>query len=236
LLQRVVAGEPRGVRSSVASACITVLAGTNGCGKSSIAGAMLRSAGGEYFNPDEVARRLLISDPALTQREANARAWQEGKRLLDRAIRERLSFAFETTLGGETMTRRLEQALSAGLPVMVWYAGLSSPELHLARVRSRVRRGGHDIPETDIRRRYTQSLQNLVRLLPHLTELRVFDNSTEGDPNAGKAPRPPLLLHMKAGRIVAPSHAKIAATPDWAKPILAAALKAQAPPRRHQPE
>jgi predicted ABC-type ATPase len=213
------------VRDSGAKACITALAGTNGCGKSSIAGAMLRSAGGEYFNPDEVARRLL-KDPALTQRETNGRAWREGKRLLERAIRERLSFAFETTLGGETMTRLLEQALSAGLEVRVWYAGLSSPELHLARVRARVARGGHDIPETDVRRRYTQGMQNLVRLLPRLTELRVFDNSEEGDPNAGKVPRPRLLLHMKAGRIVAPGRSRIAATPDWAKPILAAALKA----------
>jgi predicted ABC-type ATPase len=219
------------VRSRAAGACITVLAGTNGAGKSSIAGAMLRSAGGEYFNPDEVARRLLTNDPALTQREANGHAWREGKRLLERAIRERLSFAFETTLGGETMTRLLEQALSVGLDVRVWYAGLSSPELHLSRVRARVARGGHDIPEPDVRRRYNRSLQNLVRLLPRLTELRVFDNGEEGDPSAGKAPRPRLVLHTKAGRIVAPSRAKIAATPDWAKPILAAALKAQTDPK-----
>lgn len=229
-----VVGEPAGtgVRSSGPSACITVLAGTNGCGKSSIAGAMLRSAGGEYFNPDEVARRLLTNDPTLPQREANARAWGEGKRLLEQAIRARLSFAFETTLGGETMTGLLERALSTGLDVKVWYAGLSSPELHIARVRSRVRRGGHDIPETDIRRRYTRSLQNLVRLLPRLTELRVFDNSEDSDPHAGKAPRPRLLLHMKAGRITAPSRAKIASTPDWAKPVLAAALKARPAPDR----
>ena len=224
-------GELRGVRESGAKACITVLAGTNGCGKSSIAGAMLRSAGGEYFNPDEVARRLLTKDTSLTQRKANGRAWREGKRLLERAIRERLSFAFETTLGGETMTRLLEQALSAGLEVRVWYAGLSSPELHLARVQARVARGGHDIPETDVRRRYTQSLQNLVRLLPRLTELRVFDNSDEGDPNAGQVPRPRLLLHTKGGRMIAPGRSKIAGTPDWAKPILAAALKVRMGPK-----
>jgi predicted ABC-type ATPase len=220
------------VRSDARSACITVLAGTNGSGKSSIAGAMIRSAGGEYFNPDEVARRLLANDPTLTQREANGHAWREGKRLLERAIRERLSFAFETTLGGETMTRLLEQAVYAGLEVRVWYAGLSSPALHLARVRARVRRGGHDIPEADIRRRYTLSQQNLVRLLPRLTELYVFDNSAEGDPSAGKVPRPRLLLHMKSGRIVAPSPRTVTATPDWAKPILAAAFMAQAGPKR----
>jgi predicted ABC-type ATPase len=94
-----------------------------------------------------------------------------------------------------------------------------------------VRRGGHDIPETDIRRRYARSLENLVRLLPRLSELRVFDNSEDGDPSAGKTPRPRLLLHMKAGRIVAPSRSAISSTPDWAKPILAAALRAHGAPR-----
>ncbi len=84
--------------------CITVLAGTNGGGKSSIAGAMLRSAGGDYFNPDEAARRIRERDPSLSIPQANGLGWREGKRLLERAIDERKSFAFETTLGGETMT------------------------------------------------------------------------------------------------------------------------------------
>ncbi len=135
--------------------CITVLAGTNGGGKSSIAGAMLRSAGGDYFNPDEAARRIRERDPSLSIPQANGLAWHEGKRLLERAIDERKSFAFETTLGGATMTELLEGAAAAGLEVRVWYVALQSPELHLARVRARVARGGHDIPEADVRRRYT---------------------------------------------------------------------------------
>ncbi|MGH8574211.1 MAG: hypothetical protein ACREX8_16790 [Gammaproteobacteria bacterium] len=65
----------------------------------------------------------------------------------------RLDFAFETTLGANTIPRLLAEAASQGIEVHVWYAGLSSPELHIERVRSRVRKGGHDIPEADIRRR-----------------------------------------------------------------------------------
>ena len=173
--------------------CITVLAGPNGGGKSSIAGAMLRNAGGDYFNPDEVARRIREHDPPLSVPEANGLAWREGKRLLERAIDERKSFAFETTLGGSTMTELLDGAAAAGLEVRVWYVALSSAEMQLARVRARVARGGHDIPEADVRRRYTKSLENLVRLLPKLTELRMFDNSAPGDPAAGRTPRPQLV-------------------------------------------
>jgi predicted ABC-type ATPase len=202
---------------------IYVLAGTNGAGKSSIAGATFRASGAEYFNPDEAAAAIRAASPGMTQAEANSQAWFEGKRLLEKAIAERLDFAFETTLGGNTITNLLEHALEAGIEVRVWYAGLSSPELHIARVRARVAKGGHDIPEADIRGRYDRGLLNLIRVLPRLTELRVYDNSDEADPNSGVAPRPKLVLHLDAGRIMNPGD--LASTPDWAKPIVAAAMK-----------
>jgi len=161
--------------------------------------------------------------PGLTQAEANSAAWNQGRRLLERAIAERATFAFETTLGGATMTALLERALAAGLEVRLWYVGLASPELHLARVRARVAQGGHDIPEADIRRRFHDGRMNLVRLLERLTELRVYDNSAEADPHAGGTPSLVLLLHLVRGKIAA--SCDLARTPQWAKPILAAALK-----------
>jgi predicted ABC-type ATPase len=73
-------------------------------------------------------------------------AWLEGKRRVEWAIAEHHDLAFETTLGGHTIANLLDRALSEGLEVRIWYLGLSSPELHLARVRARVAKGGHDIP------------------------------------------------------------------------------------------
>ena len=201
---------------------IYVLAGTNGAGKSSIAGAMLRQQGGEYFNPDEAARRIRSANPGIAQVEANAAAWQQGRRLLERAIAERLDFAFETTLGGNTIAALLEKALASGIEVRVWYVGLRSPELHIARVRARVARGGHDIPEATIRDRYDRGRLNLIRLMPRLTELRVYDNSEEADPHTGAAPEPMLVLHVVRGRVV--GSCDLTRTPEWAKPIVAAAV------------
>ena len=202
---------------------IYVLAGVNGAGKSSIAGAAFRNAGADYYNPDEAARRLRQSRPALAQREANSLAWQQGKRLLEKAIAGRLDFAFETTLGAATFPALLGDAASRGFAVNVWYVGLSSAELHLARVRARVARGGHDIPEADIRRRYEHSRLNLIDLLPHLAALRMYDNSVEADPAEGRPPELGLVLHMEKGRIL--NAAALRGTPDWAKPIVAAAIK-----------
>jgi predicted ABC-type ATPase len=203
-----------------------VLAGVNGAGKSSIGGATIRQQGAQYFNPDEAARAIRAVRPELSQREANGLAWNEGRRLLERAIAEKLDFAFETTLGAGTMPRLLAQAADGGAEVWVWFAGLDSPERHLARVRSRVAAGGHDIPESDIRRRWYASRQNLVALMPKLARLYVYDNSGEADPRAGFKPRPRLVLEMRRDRIVAP--ADLRATPDWAKPIVARALQLRA--------
>jgi predicted ABC-type ATPase len=184
---------------------------------------MFRQSGGDYFNPDEAAVRIQAANPGITTAAANSAAWHEGTRLLRRGIAERLDFAFETTLGGHTITALLQDALSAGIDVGVWFVGLSTPELHLARVRSRVTRGGHDIAEATIRERYDRSRMNLIALMPRLTELRVFDNSFEADPFAGRAPKPVLVLHVAKGRIV--DMMDLADTPQWAKPLMAAAVK-----------
>lgn len=184
---------------------------------------MFRQAGADYFNPDEATARILAANPDVSTAAANSAAWHEGKRLLERAIAERLDFAFETTLGGHTISALLNEALAAGIEVRMWFVGLSSPELHMARVRSRVARGGHDIPEERIRERYDRSRIHLIELLPRLTELRVFDNSFDADPHAGRVPQPTLILHLANGKIL--EMVELSKTPQWAKALVAAALK-----------
>ena len=207
------------------AARVFVLAGVNGAGKSSVGGAALLARKVPFFNPDLAARALLQSHPGMDQESANAHAWAMGRDGLARALGEGLNFAFETTLGASTLTDMLLAGAGAGAQVHLWYAGLSSVELHMQRVKERVAAGGHDIPERKIRERYLSSRANLVRLLPHLASLRVFDNSPDRDPKKGKPPRPVLLLHMAAGRIV--SHITLGRVPQWAKPIVAVALEVQ---------
>ena len=204
---------------------IAVLAGVNGAGKSSIGGAHLREHGAEYFNPDEAARAAMAASPGLGQREANAFAWQEGKRRLEAAIADGSAFTFETTLGGETITRVLGEAATQGAVVRIWFAGLESVELHLQRVAARVKKGGHDIPESDIRRRWVGSHTNLIRLIPHVTDLRVYDNSVERDPAAGPPPELQRVLCIEEQRLTFPSTDHLDETPQWAKPVVVAAYR-----------
>jgi len=212
---------------AVARAQIFVLAGCNGAGKSSIGGQALQAAGIPYFNPDLAAREAIATATAqgriLTQVEANAWAWEEGVARLRRAIAQRGNYALETTLGGETIVGLLMEAVTAGLAVNVWFIGLDSVELHVARVAQRVARAGHDIPRADIERRYVRSRLNLIRLLPKLSQLVIYDNSESANAHAPSKRGPRLLLRWVGGAITGP--ADLANTPAWAKPIIAAALK-----------
>jgi predicted ABC-type ATPase len=88
---------------------------------------------------------------------------------------------------------------------------------------ARVSIGGLDIPESDIRRRYEHTRLNLIELLPQLAALRVFDNSHEAYPAAGQTPKPVIVLEMKRGKILNPRD--LPGTPNWTKPIVAAAIK-----------
>lgn len=201
---------------------IYVLAGVNGSGKSSIGGAAIESSGVDYYNPDEAAQQLRKLHPNMTQYRANSHAWTLGKELLEKAISKKETFAFETTLGGNTITDLLIKAAKEGLKVQIWYAGLESVELNLTRVQTRVAHGGHDIPEADIRKRWDSSRRNLIRLLPKLHSLRLFDNSHEAPPHRLQQPKPRLLLHVDSGKIAGPKD--LSGAPEWAKPIIAGAM------------
>jgi predicted ABC-type ATPase len=202
-----------------------VLAGVNGAGKSSIGGHLLERAGSTWFNPDTFARELKAAT-GCEQEAANAHAWQEGMRRLDEALERGLNHAFETTLGGNTVAAKILQATQTH-DVLIWFCGLSSPELHIARVKARVAAGGHLIAEERIRERYPHAQHNLIKLMPHVAYIQVYDNSMEADAD-GTVPDPVLVLEMENGHVIRPGHDELEAlqrAPEWTKPILEAALR-----------
>ncbi|MCC7633967.1 hypothetical protein [Stenotrophomonas rhizophila] len=200
---------------------ILVLAGVNGAGKSSLLGTWLEQEGLSWFNPDSFTRALV--DAGWELGEANAAAWNEGARRLRQAIADGSDFAFETTLGGNTIPQLLRQACQSH-EVAIWFCGLDSVELHIARVAARVAGGGHDIPHDKIRARFDTARENLIDLLPHLAELHVYDNSAPADAQ-GRVEPLPLLQVDRSGLHYPVSVAELLHTPDWAKPIVMRAME-----------
>jgi predicted ABC-type ATPase len=204
---------------------IYVLAGVNGAGKSSVGGAHIEDNGLTWFNPDTYAR-MLVTEQGRAPEQANAEAWESGRKRLEAAIAEKKSFAFETTLGASTIPRLLQKASNTH-DVLMWFCGLSSAEQHIARVAARVAKGGHPIPESKIRERWDGSRLNVIRLLPYLAHLQAYDNSKDVKPGQ-PIPDPVLVLEMAQARIVSPDPhdaEALARTPAWAKQLVQAAIE-----------
>src|ERR1043166_1311736 len=155
---------------------IVILAGPNGAGKSTAAVRLLRGVRkvDEFVNADTIARGLSALRPEGV-------AFLAGRIMLDRIrslAKQRVSFAIETTLATRTYAHWLRKMIANSYAIDLIYLWLSSPELALARVADRVRRGGHSIPEDVIRRRYLRGLGNFFEISQPLAEQwTVYNNS-----------------------------------------------------------
>lgn len=137
-----------------------ILAGANGSGKSTISRVLLPSEGIVYVNPDDIARGLCPAKPE----EARIAAGREALRQIDDFLNRGVSFAVESTLSGSAYIKTLRRAREQGYETSIIYAFVDSPEVCIARIAARVRRGGHYIPDEDVRRRYARSKRNFWNL------------------------------------------------------------------------
>ena len=86
--------------------------------------------------------------------------------------------------GDEPIRRQgLAELLEVNYQFHLIFLWLPDADMAVARVRERVRLGGHDIPEETIRRRYDAGPRNFFRLYRRLTtSWRFLDNSNVAGP------------------------------------------------------
>lgn len=174
---------------------IVIIGGPNGAGKTTAAqllvpqGLEIR----EFVNADEIARGLSPFNPEHA-------ALIAGRLMLERIrelIKNRQSFAFETTCSGRTHLPMLQRCKADGWRVTLVYLWLPSPQAALDRVARRVREGGHSIPNNVVVRRYWAGLSNLRLLyLPLADVAAIYDNS-DGHRTlvAARLPKGSLVVH-----------------------------------------
>jgi predicted ABC-type ATPase len=192
-----------------------LLAGPNGAGKSTSSALLFNLAGAiqEIVNPDEIAQRLSPDAPEKAALQAGRLARQRVTDLL----KERRSFAVETTLSGQLHLQDVQRAKALGWNTGLLYVGLTSARLAIERVHLRTLEGGHDVPEVDIRRRYGRSLANLAIIYQKTDAVLVFDNSSSSFKmvlvaNSGKvtfkADRLPAWVSRSLGSLIGGSPKK----------------------------
>jgi len=160
--------------------CI-IIAGPNGAGKTTFAREYLpKDAGVVHFvNADLIAGGLSPLCPEGATLAAGRLFLTE----LDRLANARMDFAFETTLSGLVYLERLRRWKAAGYVVEIIFLRLPSPGLALRRITARVKQGGHNVPQTDVLRRFIRGWENFEKNYRPMADIwEVYDNS-------GKIPR-----------------------------------------------
>lgn len=145
---------------------LIVVGGANGAGKTTFANEYVAGSGRASLSADAIAEQMSPSDPARSRTAAS----REFLRQIRTAINGDDSFVVESTLSGRTFQHVLTKARVARYKIKIAYLFLHSDDECVERVRLRVQKGGHDVPEVDVRRRFTRSLWNFWNLYRELAD------------------------------------------------------------------
>ena len=154
-----------------------IIAGPNGAGKTTFALRYLPDVEScsNFVNADMIAVGLSPLAPEKDRIAASRIFLKE----IDNYIASRESFAFETTLSGKGHLRRIRYLRQNGWRVILFYLWLPNVEYSIQRVKERVEHGGHNIPESDIRRRFPKSISNLLnKYVPVCDETICMNNQS----------------------------------------------------------
>lgn len=176
-----------------------MIAGPNGSGKSSLYSNTEIEAFDQsiwIINPDLLTERIRDVEK-LSQDEANLEAVIRIEAWLEASIRAHQTVGVETVLSTDKYRRLVLAAKSMQFEFRLIYVVLASPDLNVERVRLRVKKGGHDVPEAKIRERWFKSVRQLPWFLQQSDRAWIFDNS-------GAAPRQ-IGLKQDGNVIIDPS-------------------------------
>ncbi len=154
---------------------LILFAGVNGAGKSTLFNIFEELADMERINVDEIVKTIGKWDNAKDVMEAGKIAVKKQRDLVTQGE----SFNQETTLCGKSIVALLQRAKGEGYSIEVFYVGVSSVDIAIDRVKERVKNGGHGVPEADIKRRYNESIDNIISVMEICDKIELFDNTNE---------------------------------------------------------
>jgi len=154
-----------------------IISGPNGAGKTTASYSVLPKIlqCKEFVNADEIARGLSPFNPESVAVEAGRLMLSRIKDLLSKNE----SFSIETTLATRSYFRLVENAHRQGYEVTLLFFWLKSPEQAMERVAERVSKGGHNIPQDIIVRRYYEGIDNLFKIYMPIVDTWVLVNNSE---------------------------------------------------------
>ncbi len=153
-----------------------IIAGCNGAGKTTASFTILPDILGcnEFVNADAIAY-------GISPFNVEGVAIEAGRIMLHRIeelLNEGGDFAIETTLATRSYVSLVKRAQVIGYSVKVIYIWLESPQMALQRVAERVSKGGHNIPEEVVERRYYRGISNFFNLFLPICDAWILADNT----------------------------------------------------------
>lgn len=147
----------------------TIIAGVNGSGKSSLTG-VLRT---------EISNLGKIIDVDKITADCGGNSIEGAKKalsIIDECLNRGICFTQETTLSGHKTLNTIKRAIEEGYYIRLYYVGINTLDECLLRIENRVKKGGHNIPSDDVRRRFDKRFNDLVDILDYCAEATLYDN------------------------------------------------------------
>lgn len=147
----------------------TIIGGVNGVGKSSLSGVL---------SAENLDLGIIIDTDKMTAELGGDRI-SGGKKAIekiDSCLEKGVNFTQETTLSGARTLKTIQRARDLDYTIRLYYIGINTADESIERIKNRVRKGGHNIADDDVERRFEKRFEDLIKILPYCNEVRFYDN------------------------------------------------------------
>jgi predicted ABC-type ATPase len=157
---------------------LIVVGGPNGAGITTFALQYVHIHKLQFLSADAIAEEIAPENPS-TAKIAAGRAFLKRFEL---AIRAGQRLVVESTLSGRSLVHGLQLAKERGYSTEIIFVFLDSEESCVERVRERANKGGHGVPEADVRRRFRRSITNFWELYRTLVDSWALMYNSQAEP------------------------------------------------------
>lgn len=154
---------------------LIIIGGPNGSGKTTFAKSFLKDYKYDFLNADEIARELTKDK----SRAGNIAAGKEYFRRIEKLKSKKKNIILESTLSGLFLKNLIQEFKTNEYKVIIFFVYLNDAEASIERIRVRVSKGGHDVPDADVRRRFERGKNNFWNLYKHSAENWVLVNNSK---------------------------------------------------------